>query len=423
MSEEEAVNEYSDDDMVYESPSNLWDIQSIKYVSNNYPNGTPIDYKYLKNPSIRECEALLHYSINYCYQKKDITIKFHIFRTPTNKSKENENNDKTYFPPNNYLETFKKIQGKSLIKLVDYCNENKWIHFEYIPGTTLYDSIKYNRTFNIGDNFKIIFGIAITIQNLHAINISNLDLRPENIIITTGNMPVLADVDMIKQSFDNLEKYDDEHLPYLDPFYFTTEDPNKSKQADIYSFGLLVNLFIRKKINFLTKEELVKIRESLKNFPKEKNNLERCLNDHLKIILNFEDDVTDKIEKDLLSLSSDCLMRKITSSEDLVYRLKCIRDNSHLSNNFTDLEKELKFEDCSEIEKYDFYRSDLSLVEQSASIFNARDMWLTNKMNEINNVQLPERAADACLYAAITGDYQLYEEILTSRYIIHNDID
>ena len=159
----------------------------------------------------------------------------------------------------------------------------------------------------------------------------------------------------------------------------------------------------------------------MKNFPKEKNNLEKCLNDHLKIILNFEDDVTDKIEKYLLSLSSYCLMRKITSSEDLVYRLKCIRDNSHLSNNFTDLEKKLKFEDCSEIEKYDFYRSDLSLVEQSASIFNARDMWLTNKMNEVNNIQLPKRAANACLYAAITGDYRLYEEILTSRYIIRND--
>ncbi|KAK8867132.1 hypothetical protein M9Y10_010106 [Tritrichomonas musculus] len=266
MSEDEAENGYSDDDIVFESPSNLWDIQSIKYVSYNYPNGTPIDYKFLKNPNIRECEALLHYSVNYCYQKKDNKIKFHIFRTSKNKSKENEKDDKTYFPPNDYLETFKKIRGKSLIKLVDYCFENKWIHFEYIPGTTLYDSIKYNRTFNIGDNFKIILGIAITIQNLHAINISNLDLRPENIIITTENMPVLADVDMIKQSFDNLEKYDDEHLPYLDPFYFTTEDPNKSKQADIYSFGLLLNLFIRKKINFLTKRKIEKNSRLIEKF-------------------------------------------------------------------------------------------------------------------------------------------------------------
>lgn len=84
------------------------------------------------------------------------------------------------------------------MKIVEFSERGKWIHFEYVPGGTLYDSLKYGRLFNCGDKFKILNGIAITMNFLHDRGITHLDIRLESIIVTIAeNKPVLADVDMM----------------------------------------------------------------------------------------------------------------------------------------------------------------------------------------------------------------------------------
>ncbi|KAK8899248.1 hypothetical protein M9Y10_001559 [Tritrichomonas musculus] len=420
MQKIQSINEYSDDEIVFEKPTDLEDIQSYEKTSNQYKNGSPNDFIYLGNPNRQKSEESLKYNVNYYYRKINDNVSFHIFRTVEDKENKNDDGEKRDFPPTEYLESIQKLKGTSLIKLVEYSVDERWAHFEYIPGGTLYEAIKYGRQFNSGDRFKILYGIAITINSLHEKNINHLDIRLESIVATTKNKPVLADVHMVVQSYKSREDYDDEYLPYLDPYFQSSDD---SVRADIFAYGILMNLFIQRSVRPLEKENITNIKKAYQNFLNNKGRISE--EERLKIYLEpleIAFDSTDETDKKLITVSTDCLTGKIKNSADLSEELKKILNASYFQPENTNIENELKLtedepyiKDHNSVE-FNFERSDASIVELSASNLNARDIWLINKSDEKKHKYLPARAAEASLYATLTNDFSLYEEILTTPY-------
>lgn len=424
------IREYSDDDIVFEPPadSELDDIEAYDKSINTYTNGSPNDghFTNLGNPNRHNKEESLNYSVDYYYCTQNNTETFHIFRTI--KGDKKGKNGKIYFPPIDYMENIQKLQGISLMKLVEFSERDKWIHFEYVPGGTLYDSLKFGRQFNGGDKFKILYGIAITMNSLHEKGLFHLDIRLESIVVTISeNKPVLADVDMMVHLYETRDDYDDQFLPYLDP-KFNSNNTNESMRADIFSYGVMMNLFILKNTKTVEKDNIQKIKEAYAAY---KNSAikdeEQKLTLYLSSIgIELNKETSDDMEKGLLKISKECMFGSIRTAKDLIEKLnESIGSESYIKGANNLLNQELFItEDDNHVrdfnnEKFNFERSTLSIVEQSASNLNAKDIWLINKRDELKKRSIQQRAAEASLYATITGDFTLYENVLKEEVIPH----
>lgn len=418
------IHEYSDDDVVYEPPSELEldDIESYDKSLNTYIYGSPKDgiYTYLGNPGIQNNDESSDYTVDYYYSDQNNFETIHIFRTI-----KQEKFEKAFFPSIEYIDNIQKLQGISLIKLVEYSEREKWIHYEYVPGGTLYDSLKFGRQFNFSDRLNILNGIAYTMNFLHDKGISHLDIRLESIIVTISeNNPVLADVDNLVHFYKTRSDYADQFLLYLDPFF---EIYNNFVRADIYSYGIMMNLLISKNIQPLEKtniENIKKAYEEFKNSNIKDDNLR--LTTYLNAIgLELNKEASEESEKKLMDIAKRCLFFQIQSPNDILKELKSIETPGRASSS-SDLAKEFALtEDDSHNrdfgnEKFRFSRSNLVIVEQSASNLNARDIWLINKRDQIKKKMIQQRAAEASLYATITNDFSLYESILQEETFVKN---
>lgn len=149
-----------------------------------------------------------------------------------------------------------------------------------------------------------------------------------------------------------------------------------------------------------------------------------------RIGIDLNNDTTDETEKELVQISREYLLGHIKDTNDLLNKLKLtIKPGSYISTSSNDLNKEFILTDddsqnrdfnnnINNIDKFDFNRSNLSAVEQSASSLNAKDIWLINKRDQIKRRFIQQRAAEASLYATITNDFSLYENILREESIV-----
>lgn len=433
ISKLEHIREYSDDEIVYDPPNEneLDEMEAYDSSYDKYEYGSPNDGVYINlgNPERRNNAEALNYSIDYYYREKGNIETFHIFRTI--KPNKNEKSEHEYFPSTEYIKRIQKLQGSSLIKIVEFSEREKWIHFEYVPGGTLYDSLKYGRQFNIVDEFKILNGIAITMNFLHEREITHLDIRLESIVVTAAeNKPVIADIDMMINLFKTRDDYEDKFLPYLNPNFKSSEVQADSVLADIYSYGIMMNLFIQKNTKVLEDENIPKIKKAYEEFIKSNMKEEDKIKKYLDAIgINLIKDTSEEPEKELMQISWECISGQIKSTSDLLNKLKsAVQEGSYISATSNDLNKDFilidedsqnrDYNSNNKDKEFDFNRSNLSTVERSASSLNAKDIWLINKRDQIKKRLIQQRAAEASLYATITNDFSLYESILREESVV-----
>lgn len=101
-------------------------------------------------------------------------------------------------------------------------------------------------------------------------------------------------------------------------------------------------------------------------------------------------DTTDENDKELVQISRKCLLGHLKDLNDLLNKLKLtIKPGNYISTSNNDLNQEFILTDDdsqnnnNNNKKFDFNRSNLSAVEQSASSLNAKDIWLINRRDHI----------------------------------------
>jgi serine/threonine protein kinase len=144
---------------------------------------------------------------------------------------------------NDHLEIYKFIQNSNhpnLVKIVDMIIDENFLILilKYIDGFNMATYFMKNN-FSKRKRNKIIFKIIETLYFLHKNNILHGDIKPDNIMITKNNIPIIIDFDLSRLCFN----YGKCKRPFGTKIYIPPEILNLNKfylKSDIWSLGISI---------------------------------------------------------------------------------------------------------------------------------------------------------------------------------------
>ena len=175
------------------------------------------------------------YIVNDNIEKKQVVLKLII---NSNITKENE--DIFNFFNNIIHPNFCKI-NKTFVSGIFFI-----IVMDFVEGITLCEY--FNNKHTKKTNYMILFNLLIALEYLHNNNIVHGDIKPNNIIITPNNIPIIIDYDLSR--FIKGIKYT-KHV-FGTKFFMSPEmiEYNKySIKSDVWSLGMTLYLSIMKYYN------------------------------------------------------------------------------------------------------------------------------------------------------------------------------
>lgn len=147
-----------------------------------------------------------------------------------------------------FLQLFREEAG-ALLSLPAHPNLARFVTFdlaarpkpilvmELIRGLSM-DRLIRSRSLTIERAFRYLDGIAAGLEMMHSVGVGHLDLKPSNVILRDGEMPVLVDFGLsgrhLRPGCGTLEFCAPEVLGIHDPSFRPTPQP-----ADVYAFGCL----------------------------------------------------------------------------------------------------------------------------------------------------------------------------------------
>jgi serine/threonine protein kinase/TPR repeat protein len=115
----------------------------------------------------------------------------------------------------------------------------------YMPLGSIEDALRRGVEFTEVQLLKIVFGVAVAMQYLHAHKVVHRDLKPENVFLDGDRVPVVADFGLSKlltpemSGLDPLAASRDIGTPiYTAPEILS--DETYTKKSDVYSYGMVV---------------------------------------------------------------------------------------------------------------------------------------------------------------------------------------
>ncbi len=147
-----------------------------------------------------------------------------------------------------FLQLFREEAG-ALLSLPQHTNLARFVTFdlaarpkpilvmELIRGLSM-DRLIRSRSLTMDRAFRYLDGIAAGLETMHGAGVGHLDLKPSNVILRDGEVPVLVDFGLsgrhLRPGCGTLEFCAPEVLGIHDPSFTPTPQP-----ADVYAFGCL----------------------------------------------------------------------------------------------------------------------------------------------------------------------------------------
>ena len=141
-----------------------------------------------------------------------------------------------------------KVRHKNLIEVYDVGEDPEthlcYILMEYVGGGTLTDRLKAKGKLEIREAVAITMHIASALSAAHSIGIVHRDIKPDNIMFTTGGVPKLADLGIARWTgSDGDTTVTKTEMIVGTPAYMSPEQMlnshNVDPRADIYSLGIV----------------------------------------------------------------------------------------------------------------------------------------------------------------------------------------
>lgn len=95
----------------------------------------------------------------------------------------------------NEARTLARINHPGIVRVIDFLRENQtaYMVMEYIDGVSLAEAIDTGGAFSENRTRTLLHKLLPALQEIHALGLLHLDIKPDNILIGRNNQPVLID--------------------------------------------------------------------------------------------------------------------------------------------------------------------------------------------------------------------------------------
>lgn len=163
----------------------------------------------------------------------------------------------------NFIERFVR-EGRAAAKLshnnivaayeIGQSGEHHFFVMEYVDGDTVYDRIVARKRVPEREALEIIRQVASALQHAHEMGFVHRDIKPKNIMMTTGNVAKLADLGLARAMSDKEAAEAESGRAYGTPYYISPEQirgsVNIGPPADIYGLGATFYHMVTGKLPF-----------------------------------------------------------------------------------------------------------------------------------------------------------------------------
>ena len=150
----------------------------------------------------------------------------------------------------NYVERFykegqlaAKLNHNNIVQAIDV-GESKGMYYfvmEYVEGKTIYDDLAKGIVYDEKRAIEIMIQLASALEHAHAQGLIHRDIKPKNIMITSGGLVKLADLGLARAASDVEAAKAEKGKAFGTPFYIAPEQIRGKididGRADIYGLG------------------------------------------------------------------------------------------------------------------------------------------------------------------------------------------
>jgi serine/threonine-protein kinase len=112
---------------------------------------------------------------------------------------------------------------------------------EYVEGKTIHDDLAAGKIFGEKEAIDIVLQVARALAHAHAKKLIHRDVKPKNVMITTGGIVKLADMGLARATTDVEAAQSEAGKAYGTPYYIAPEqirgEVGIDARADIYALG------------------------------------------------------------------------------------------------------------------------------------------------------------------------------------------
>lgn len=176
-----------------------------------------------------------------------------------------------------YVERFYKegraaamLNHNNIVQAFDVGEAGGYHYFvmEYVEGKTLHEDLSAGKVFSEEQALDIIIQVAHALAHAHARGLIHRDIKPKNIIMSSGGVVKLADMGLARETTDIKTAQTEAGKAYGTPYYIAPEqirgEIDIDGRADIYGLGATFYHMVTGRVPFMAEEPANVMRKHLK---------------------------------------------------------------------------------------------------------------------------------------------------------------
>ncbi len=136
-----------------------------------------------------------------------------------------------------------KLNHPNIVQAFDVGESGGFHYFvmEYVEGQTLYEEMASGKVYSEAEALEVIIQITRALEHAHKQGLIHRDVKPKNIMLTTGGVAKLADMGLARLAADAETAAAEAGRAFGTPYYISPEQIRGERdidfRADIYSLG------------------------------------------------------------------------------------------------------------------------------------------------------------------------------------------